>query len=88
MLCSSWGNFPGNTYLKKNVMTKENKNAGSSKLLKYKTYCVSPDGSYIEDDGEQLRIETDKDGHSAYNKALSMGQMLFLTTYSPTDIIV
>ena len=27
-------------------------------------------------------------GHSAYNKALSMGQMLFLTTYSPTDIIV
>ena len=41
-----------------------NKNGiSSSKLLKYKTYCVSPDGSYIEDDGEQLRIETDKDGY-------------------------
>ena len=26
-------------------------------------------------------------GHSAYNKALHEGQMLFLTTYSPTDII-
>jgi hypothetical protein len=26
-------------------------------------------------------------GHSAYNKALRNGQMLFLTTYSPTDII-
>lgn len=26
-------------------------------------------------------------GHSAYNKALHEGQMLFLTTYSPIDII-
>jgi len=26
-------------------------------------------------------------GHTAYNKALHEGQMLFLTTYSPTDII-
>jgi hypothetical protein len=26
-------------------------------------------------------------GHSAFNKALHEGQMLFLTTYSPTDII-
>jgi hypothetical protein len=26
-------------------------------------------------------------GHSAYNKALRNGQILFLTTYSPTDII-
>ena len=26
-------------------------------------------------------------GHSAYNKALHEGQMLFLTTYGPTDII-
>ena len=26
-------------------------------------------------------------GHSAYNKALHEGQILFLTTYSPTDII-
>ena len=26
-------------------------------------------------------------GHSAFNKALHEGQMLFLTTYSSTDII-
>ena len=26
-------------------------------------------------------------GHSAFNKALHEGQILFLTTYSPTDII-
>ena len=26
-------------------------------------------------------------GHSAFNKALHEGQMLFLTTYSPIDII-
>ena len=26
-------------------------------------------------------------GHVAYNKALHEGQILFLTTYSPTDII-
>ena len=27
-------------------------------------------------------------GHSQYNKALHNGQMLFLTTYSPCDIII
>lgn len=44
-------------------MTKNNTNASSGKLLKYKTYRVSPDGSYIEDDGDQLTIVTDKDGY-------------------------
>ena len=27
-------------------------------------------------------------GHSTYNKALHNGQMLFLTSYSPCDIII
>lgn len=44
-------------------MTKHNTNAGSRKLLKYKTFRVSPDGSYIENDGQQLTIVTDKEGN-------------------------
>jgi hypothetical protein len=35
------------------------------------------------DFGEQLP----SDSHFIFNKALHEGQMLFLTTYSPTDII-
>ena len=34
-----------------------------SKLLKYKGYRVSPDGSYIEYDGDELNIKVDSDGY-------------------------
>ena len=40
-----------------------NTNGSSVKLLKYKRYRVKPDGSYIEDDGDELTFQTDPDGY-------------------------
>ena len=40
-----------------------NTNGSSVKLLKYKRYRVKPDGSYIEDDGDELTIQTDPHGY-------------------------
>ena len=37
--------------------------SSSGKLLKYKRYRVKPDGSYIEDDGDELTIQTDPNGY-------------------------
>ena len=44
-------------------MKQTNANGSSVKLLKYKRYRVNPDGSYIEDDGNVLTIQTDPDGY-------------------------
>lgn len=44
-------------------MKKLNTNGSSVKLLKYKRYRVNPDGSHIEDDGQELTVQTDPDGY-------------------------
>ena len=44
-------------------MDKTKLNDSSGKLLKYKRYRVKPDGSYIEDDGDELSIQTDPHGY-------------------------
>jgi hypothetical protein len=45
-------------------MDKTKLNDSSGKLLKYKRYRVKPDGSYIEDDGDELTVQTDPDGYT------------------------
>ena len=42
---------------------KQTNASNSVKLLKYKGYRVYPDGSHIEDDGDELTIQTDPDGY-------------------------